>query len=236
MISKVFEKCILANFGNYFWSADNQFGFKRSIGCSHAVYCLRSVCDYFLNNGSSVFVCSLDVSKAFDKISHFSLYSKLMDRRVPVNIIKILCNWYCNSITSGSWNDVLSGMFALEAGIRQGGALSPVLFAVYVNSLLEKLQNNGLGCHIGMLFMGAFMYADDLVLVSASISDLQSMIDVCVNELNSLDMKINAKKSSCIRFGRGYKNDCALVSVDGISLTWSSNLKYLGITLKSVSK
>jgi len=183
-----------------------------------------------------VFVCSLDVSKAFDKISHFALYSKLMDRNVPVNIIKILYNWYCNSITSVSWNGVLSEMFALEAGIRQGGALSPVLFAVYVNSLLEKLQNSGLGCHIGMLFMGAFMYADDLVLVSASISDLQSMIDVCINELNSLDMQINAKKSSCIRFGKGYKNDCAQVSVDGISLTWSPNLKYLGITLKSFSK
>ena len=80
------------------------------------------------------------------------------------------------------------------------------------------------------------MYADDLVLVSASISDLQSMVDVCINELNSLDMKINAKKSSCIRFGKGYKNDCAQVSVDGISLTWSPNLKYLGITLKSSMK
>ena len=140
VISKVLEKCILANFGNYFWSSDNQFGFKQSIGYSHAVYCLRSVCDYFLNNSSSVFVCSLDVSKAFDKISHFSLYSKLMDRHVPVNIFKILYNWYCNSITSVCWNGVLSGMFALEAVIRQGGALSPVLFAIYVNSLLEKCK------------------------------------------------------------------------------------------------
>ena len=69
VISKILEKCILANFGNYFWSADNQFGFKQSIGCLHAVYCLRSVCDYFLNNSSNGFVCSLDVSKAFDKIS-----------------------------------------------------------------------------------------------------------------------------------------------------------------------
>ena len=236
VISKILEKCILANFGNYFWSADNQFGFKQSIGCSHAVYCLRSVCDYFLNNSSSMFVCSLDVSKAFDKISHFALYSKLMNRHVPVNIIKILYNWYCNSFSSVSWNGVFSGMYTLEAGIRQGGALSPVLFAVYVNSLLEKLQNTGLGCHIGMIFTGAFMYADDLVLVSASISDLQSMIDVCIDELNSLDMKINAKKSSCIRFGKGYKTDCAQVSVDGISLPWSPNLKYLGITLKSSSK
>ena len=35
---------------------------------------------------------------------------------------------------------------------------------VYVNSLLEKFQNSGLGCHIGRLSMVAFMYADDLVL------------------------------------------------------------------------
>ena len=199
VISKILEKCILANFGNYFWSGDNQFVFKQSIGCSHAVYCLRSVCDYFSNNSSSVFVCSLDVSEAFDKISHFALHSKLMDRHVPVNIIKILYNWYCNSFSSVSWSGVFSGIHTLEAGIRQGGALSPVLFAVYVNSLLEKLQNIGLGCHIGMIFTGTFMYADDLVLVSASISDLQSMIDVCINELNNLDMKINANKSSCIR-------------------------------------
>ena len=87
-----------------------------------------------------MFVCSLDVSKAFDKISHSALYSKLMDKHVPVNIIKILYNWYCNSITSVSWNGVFSEMFTLEAGIRQRGVLSPVLFAVYVNSLLEKLQ------------------------------------------------------------------------------------------------
>ena len=68
--------------------------------------------------------------------------------------------------------------------------MSPVLFAFYVKSLLEKLQNSGLGCHIARLSMGAFMYADDLVLVSASISDLQSMIDVYINELNSLNMML----------------------------------------------
>ena len=68
-----------------------------------------------------MFVCSLEVSTAFDKISHFAVCSKLMDRHVPVNIIQILYNWYCNSITSVSWNGVPSEMFALEAGIRQGG-------------------------------------------------------------------------------------------------------------------
>ena len=67
-------------------------------------------------------------------------------------------------------------MFSPEAGIPQGGILSPVLFAVYVKSLLEKLQNGGTGYHLGRLFMGALMYKDYLVLVSGSIVAIQSMI------------------------------------------------------------
>ena len=187
-------------------------------------------------NNSTINVCSLDVSKAFDKISHFALFSKLVDRSVPVNIVSILFNWYSNSFAAVSWNGILSDQFSVCAGIRQGGILSPVLFSVYLNSLIEKLQISGLGCHIGMLFMGALMYADDLVLLSASVHDLQLMINICVDELDCLDMKINAKKSSCIRFGKGFNTECAQVMVDGTPLVWSSSIKYLGIYLKSSVK
>ena len=70
VISKVLEKCILECFGEYFISSDKQFGFKKKIGCSHTIYSLRTVVDYFSENGSTVNLCSLDVSKAFDKVNH----------------------------------------------------------------------------------------------------------------------------------------------------------------------
>ena len=108
--------------------------------------------------------------------------------------MNILSIWYCNSITTVNWNGIFSSMFSPEAGIRQGGILSPVLFAVYVNSLLGRLQNGGTG-HLGLLIMGALMYADDLVLVSGSIADLQSMIDSCIPELCCLDMKNKLEKN-----------------------------------------
>ena len=91
------EKCILQNFEKYFTSSDNQFGFERKVGCDHAIYSLRSTIDYFTNNNSTVNICSLDVAKAFDRINHFTLLIKLIDRRVPVNIIIMLVNWYGNS-------------------------------------------------------------------------------------------------------------------------------------------
>ena len=42
----------------------------------------------------------------------------------------------------------------LQCGVRQGGVLSPVLFAVYVNSLIEMLRQSGYGCYVDSLFVG----------------------------------------------------------------------------------
>ena len=70
IISKVLEHCILNRYGIFLGSSDNQFGFKKSIGCAHAVHVLRSVVDYYVSFGSTVNICALDLSKAFDKMNH----------------------------------------------------------------------------------------------------------------------------------------------------------------------
>ena len=63
--------------------------------------------------------------------------------------------------------------------------LSPVLFAVYVNSLIEMLRHSGYGCYVDSLFVGFVMYADDLLLVSAFIHKLQLMVDICCSDVLS---------------------------------------------------
>ena len=54
VMSKVFEHCILDRYGGFLISSDNQFGFKKKSSCAHAIYTLRSVVDYYVNNGSTV--------------------------------------------------------------------------------------------------------------------------------------------------------------------------------------
>jgi len=46
-------------------------GFKKKIGCAHALYTVRSVVDYFTSGDSVVNLCALDISKAFNKVSHY---------------------------------------------------------------------------------------------------------------------------------------------------------------------
>ena len=69
--------------------------------------------------------------------------------------------------------------FSLHTGVKQGGGLSPILFSIYIDSLLRKLKDSGLGCHVGRTFAVVFAYADDLALVSPSLSGLRQMIKIC---------------------------------------------------------
>jgi len=72
---------------------------------------------------------------------------------------------------------MLSEYFVVRQGVRQGGVLSPFLFNVYVDELLNELEMNGIGCHVCNQYFGCIMYADDLLLLSASVSGLQHMLE-----------------------------------------------------------
>ena len=65
--------------------------------------------------------------------------------------------------------------------------MSPVLFAVYVNDVIVTLSKSGHGCYFNNLFIGCIMYADDLLLLSGSLCDLQFMVDICCNEFYQLE-------------------------------------------------
>ena len=86
-------------YGAFSVSSDNQFGFKKGSSCAHAIYTLRSVVDYYVSCNSTVNLCALDLSKAFDKMSHHGLFLKLMGKHIPVNLLKILEVWFAAGIT-----------------------------------------------------------------------------------------------------------------------------------------
>ena len=65
-----------------------------------------------------------------------------MDRNVPLCYIKLLKDWYDKVFISVRWGNSNSGYYKMSQGIRQGGILSPALFAVFVDDILVKLENN----------------------------------------------------------------------------------------------
>ena len=72
--------------------------------------------------------------------------------------------------------------------------MSPYLFAVYIDSLVDRVQTCGYGCYIRFICVSILLYADDILLVAPSVSSLQLLLHLCEKELDWLDLSINVKK------------------------------------------
>ena len=94
IMSKVFESFLIEQYSKYLITDDLQFGFKKHLGCTNAIFALQQTIQYFNNRSSNVYIASLDASKAFDRVNHFKLYSILYKRGLPALFINIMINWY----------------------------------------------------------------------------------------------------------------------------------------------
>ena len=76
-LSKILEWCILLEFPQFFVTSDLQFGFKNDSSATLCTGVLKQVVARYIYNGSSVFACFLNASKAFDPIRHDNLFELL---------------------------------------------------------------------------------------------------------------------------------------------------------------
>ena len=97
-------------------------------------------------------MCTLDISKAFDKLNIHCLLLKLMKRRLPVNFVVLFQRWLCNVFIKVRWGSCLSKLFRLFSGVRQGEILSPVFFCIYIDDLVNKISHLDMGCFIRGFF------------------------------------------------------------------------------------
>jgi len=90
-----------------------------------------------------------------------------------------------------------SQYFLATNGVKQGGVLSPMLYLLYIDGLLVKLSNAGVGCYFGPIFVDALSYEDDLLLPAPTPSAMRKLLAVCDNYAQEYCIKFNAKKSNC---------------------------------------
>jgi hypothetical protein len=234
VISKLLEHCLLMIFKHILWSSERQLGYKNKSSCMHAIFMVRKVVDYFVQNGSTMNICCLDISKAFDRVNCNQLFLKLLSRGAPPNLVLMLQNWYSNSFCCVKWGNITSDFFQITCGVRQGGVLSGSLFNIYVNDILDKLDKHG-SKMFGLCF-GSFMYCDDLILLSPSVEELQTMVNICCMELSNIDLRLNVAKSKCIRIGRRWHIESVAIETAYGSIHWSTEVRYLGVNIIAGSK
>ena len=179
-------------------SNDSQFGFKQRHSTSQCTFVVKETVQYYLNGGSIVYGMLLDASKAFDRVHFIKLFRLLLSRDLCPVICRLIAT-LCTSQTSRvEWGSSFSETFSISNGVKQGGVLSPILFGVYINSLLDKQSRAG--CCLGHIFMGAFGYADDIILLAPCKKSLCVLLDICKQISLEFQVNFNSSKSKLIVF------------------------------------
>ena len=200
-MAKILDIVILNQQKDKLSTSNLQFGFKEKSSTTMCTFMALETIERYKNNGNEVHVVLLDASKAFDRVDYIKLFNKLLDRGMCPLTVRLLLNMYTKQKLQVKWNNHISHKFDVTNGVRQGGVLSPLLFSVYVDELLEKLKSKGIGCSIDHLFTGALGYADDIILICPSVKAMKEMIEICEEYANDHNILFNGKKSKYMIFG-----------------------------------
>ena len=127
------------------------------------------------------------------------------------------------------WGFTLSNGFNVFNCVRQGGILSPYLFSLYPDVLLEELADSGVRCFWGSLFVGAVAYADDIVLLAACASALRCMLNICNTYVSQHGLLFNGGKIQLICF-RKLKSIKSLpvIHYQNTELKYKDEVEHLG--------
>ena len=215
VLGKVLDWVILHTCSDALKTTHYQFGFKPDHATTQCTFVVKETIQYYLNGGSQVYTMLLDASQAFDRVNYVTLFNILLKRGLCPLVCRLLAMIYTCQSARIKWGETFSKEFSITNGVKQGGVLSPVLFSIYMDELFVSLYASKVGCHIGQQFMGAFGYADDVILLAPTKRSLYSLLDICIAFSLKYQVKFNSQKSKLIVFNNGNNEEQKSIVFNG---------------------
>lgn len=211
---------------------DCQYGFREGRGTTFVTSTINDCAAYYIDRQSSLFCCSLDAEKCFDSIWHAGLMYKLWPI-LPPHHWMFLYRWYKATSAVVRWNGSKSLPFQITKGMRQGSLLSPALFNIFMDEMLDILKATNNGARIFDLTINCCVYADDVNLLASSVKGLQCLIDICVAYAELYRFKFGHKKSKCIIFGKNILSKVPTWKLCQQNISIEDEVEILGVTFDS---
>ena len=163
-----------------------------------ALFTTKALMAQAKKTGRTMHTLHVDLSKAYNRVSRKRLWTILFKSGVKGKLWLALMSTYSKSseyikLRSRPWTEL-----DLINGLRQGSVLSPLLFIISMDALLEALQKTGTGFPVGNITIPGLAYVDDLQLIAMSEEELHIQLHTLLNFSHTSGLIVNTDKTFCL--------------------------------------
>lgn len=237
VFSKIFEKILHTSIYSFLETnkilIDEQYGFRKNKSVNAAIYALVEHVLINMDNRTPVVALFMDMSKAFDHVSHKILINKLEKCGIRGNILELVKSYLTNrqqftcinKISPSTKTEIIYTSELREClfGVPQGGVLAPLFFIVYINDM-PKIINNPM-----------ILFADDSTILFKSQNDeifekeINDNLNDIITWLNENNLKINLEKTNYISFEQRTNHKKPDIRYGDKNIRETDHTKFLGI-------
>ncbi len=170
------------------------------------LFCQALAGKYLRKPKHRFYAAYIDFKKAFDSVDRVKLLYMLLQKGIHGKLYTVIENMYNNVCASVKVGNGRTDIFHTTSGVRQGCMLSPLLFIFFINQLALDFDNgvsNGIFVNEFIDVIKLLLFADDIVLVAASVVDLQRKLDLLEVFCDKWGLEVNLDKSNIIVFRNG---------------------------------
>ncbi|CAH2103521.1 unnamed protein product [Euphydryas editha] len=174
-----------------------QAGFRKGFSTIDHIHTLEQIIEKYQEFRKPLYICFIDYQKAFDTLSHDSIWGALLSQNVNIAYIKILKHIY-EKCRSRIQLESIGPPIEIKRGVRQGDPLSPRIFIAVLEHVMSGLNWNQMGLNIEGKYLSHLRFADDIVLMSECSKKLEYMISTLREASRKVGLEINLNKTKII--------------------------------------
>ena len=178
---------------------ERQKGFVPVDGCYKNVKILQQVIKQQRKKRKEYNIVFLDLAKAFDTVSHCSIEKGLKRKDIPAQVRETIMEMYKEAATRISAGGKMTRQRRINADVKQGCPLFPLLFNLIIDELLEEVLKLNMGVNIDHNLLCCMGFVDDLKLVTEERIHMQILIERCKKFFNEKGFNVNAGKYASLR-------------------------------------
>ena len=209
---------------------DHRVGFRKDISCNDQIATLRIIVEQSMDWDTSLYINVVDYEKTFDNLHRDALWKVLQHYGIPDKFISLIRNTYediaCRVIPAGQLID----SFMVKTGVRQRYILSPFLFLLAIDWVIEKTTENRRN---GIQWtpwsqLEDLDFSDDLALLSHSHQHMQEKTELLNTMSTQLGLNINRSKTKIMKASTKNNNP---ITLKGELLEETDSFTYMGSTI-----